>query len=232
MDLLRPPGPCDAAGEGRAPVLFVMLPGAYSRPPEFVDEGFVQALRQRGVAADVVIADSHLGYFGEKSVLERLRADVVLPARARGYRQVWLVGISLGGLAALGYAVRHGDEITGALVLAPYLGPRRLMLEISEAGGPRAWRTNPAARGQDELDREIWDWLAAPPPAAPPVWLGYGLDDRFADAHRVAAGLLPPGRVSTAPGGHDWPAWRALWAGWLDGALAAGRLPLGCGAPP
>ena len=123
MDLLRKAGPCP----GMAPVLVVMLPGAYSRPVEFVDEGFVDALRQGGMAADVVIADAHMGYVADRSIIRRVREDVVLPARQAGYRQVWLVGISLGGFAALGYAVQHGAEIDGVLALAPYLGSRRLL---------------------------------------------------------------------------------------------------------
>lgn len=220
MDVLRLPGSCT----GPAPALLVMLPGAYSQPPEFVDAGFATALQSQGVAADVWIVDSHLGYFADRSILRRLREEIVLPARAQGYRQVWLVGISLGGFAALGFAVRHGAEIDGVLALAPYLGPRRLLLEISEAGGPWAWHATQPARGSDDVDRELWDAFVGTPPA-PPVYLGYGRDDRFADAHHVLAGLLPAERVATAPGGHDWPAWQVLWRDWLARRL----LPTGCG---
>lgn len=220
MDILRLPGVCT----GRAPALLVMLPGAYSRPPEFVDAGFAAAA-QAQAAADIWVVDSHLGYFADRSILRRLRDEVVLPARAQGYRQVWLVGISLGGFAALGYAVRHGADIDGVLALAPYLGPRRLLQEIGEAGGPATWRTTQPPRGSDDVDREIWNTFTGPP-AGPPVYLGYGRDDRFADAHRVFAGLLPADRVATAPGGHDWPAWSALWQGWLARRL----LPAGCTA--
>lgn len=220
MDQLRLPARCGS----RAPALVVLLPGAYSRPQEFVDAGFPAAAAT--VAADLVVVDSHLGYFADKSVLRRLRDEVVLPARAAGYRSIWLVGISLGGFGALGYAVRHGADIDGVLALAPYLGPRRLMQEIAEAGGPRRWQGLPqAGPGPDDVDREIWQAFAGTPPALP-VYLGYGRDDRFADAHRVFAGLLPAERVSTAPGGHDWPAWSALWQGWL----ARGLLPSACTA--
>ena len=225
MDTLELPGPC----AGHAPTLVVLLPGAYSRPAEFIDEGFVPALRQAGAAADAVVADAHLGYFTEGTALQRLRDDVVLPARAMGYRRIWLVGISLGGYAALAYAMRHGNEIDGVVALAPYLGPGPLVQEIVAAGGPRAWRSTAASAatdGKDGLDRSLWRWLSGPPPALP-IYLGYGLDDRFVDAHRVLAGMMPADRVSTAPGGHDWPAWRALWQGWL----ARGLLPAHCTAP-
>lgn len=224
MDTVRLPG----AGSGRATTLLVMLPGAYSRPPEFVEAGFVQALRQSGVAADVCIVDSHFGYYSDRSILRRLREEVVLPARAQGYRQIWLLGISLGGFGALAYAVRHGSEIDGVLALAPYLGQRRLLQEIQDAGGAAAWfASSPAepppdvADASDELDREIWRAFSGPAARrpAPPVYLGYCLDDRFADAHRRFAELLPTARVTTAEGGHDWPVWRALWQAWLAQGL-------------
>jgi pimeloyl-ACP methyl ester carboxylesterase len=239
MEVLRIPGRC----RGRAPTLVVMLPGAYSRPPEFVEAGFPLALREAGVAADICIADSHVGYYSDRSILTRLREEIVLPARAAGYRQIWLVGISLGGFGALGYAVRHGGDIDGVLALAPYLGPRRLTQEMAQAGGALAWgaaakaasgatwgttsaATIPEADAPDELDREVWQVYAGPYSSRPalPVHLGYGLDDRFADANRRFGELLPPARVATAPGGHDWPVWRALWQAWL----AQGLLTVAC----
>ena len=124
----------------RPTTLVLMLPGAYSPPDEFIREGFVAALRERGVAADVAIADAHLGYFDNGSVLRRLREDVVLPARAAGYRNIWMVGISLGGFAALAYAAHHGADIDGVLAIAPYPGTQALQREIIAAGGPMAWR--------------------------------------------------------------------------------------------
>lgn len=136
--------------------LVVMLPGAYSRPRDFVDEGFVDALRSRGVDADVQVVDAHLRYYEDKTIVERLRQDVVRPALARGVPQVWLVGISLGGFGALGYAARHGDEIAGVLALAPYLGRRSVLQELEAAGGPAAWRRRSPPPEADDLEREVW----------------------------------------------------------------------------
>lgn len=215
MDALRVDAPC---ADGRPTTLVVMLPGAYSRPGEFVDEGFVDALRRRGIAADVVVADSHIGYVIERSLFDRLHADIVRPARARGYQRVWLLGISLGGYAALGYALRHPSEVDGVIALAPYLGARKLLDEIEAAGGPRRWHAQAAASepGADDADRRLWHALAGAGLAVP-VYLGYGRADRFAEAHRWLADVLPAERVSTVDGGHDWAPWRALWEGWLDG---------------
>lgn len=203
----------------KACALVVMLPGAYSTPDEFVQEGFVAALRQRGLAADVAMVDAHLGYFTDRTVLQRLRDDVVRPARAAGYRSVWLVGISLGGFAALGYAARYGGEVDGVLAIAPYPGTTALRREIVEAGGPRAWR-QAASRLDADLEREVWAWLAAGAATrAPPVYLGYGSEDRFTAGLALMATTVPQGHASTVPGGHDWAPWRAVWNGWLERGL-------------
>ena len=223
MPTLALPGRCP----GPAPVLLVMLPGAYSAPEEFIDEGFVAALQAQGVAADVRIADAHLGYLRKRSVLDRLHQDVLLPARVAGYRRIWLVGISLGGFVALGYAARHAGMVEGVVALAPYLGRPERLRQIADAGGPLAWRAEARAQEPDDLEFDLWQWLAAPPAGAPPVYLGYGTEDRLADGHRLLAPLLPRERVSTVQGGHDWPPWRALWQAWLS----RGLLPSACSAP-
>jgi len=212
----------DHSGCGtRASTLVVMLPGVYSKPDEFVDEGFVAALRRHSLLADVVMADAHLGYFTDGTVLERLRQDIVMPARQAGYRRIWLVGISLGGFASLSYAARHGEDIDGVLAIAPYPGTRGLQREIVEAGGPRAWSQTAGATG-DELERVVWRWLAdGSGGRRPPLFLGLGGNDRFADGVRLMASTLPPSHLATVPGGHDWGPWLAIWEGWLERGLLA-----------
>lgn len=228
MPALRIAGPCAV----RAPTLVVMLPGVYSLPQEFVDEGFVQALRQRQVAADSCIADAHLGYYNERSVVERLHDDIVGPARREGYRRIWLIGISLGGFGALAYGAVHGSDPThgvdGILALAPFLGRPGLLQEIAAAPSPGAWaggvagapRGALAQGGEPEAaERELWRWLIAPPAGAPPVWLGYGREDRLGEGHRLLRRALPAERAFDVPGGHGWSPWRALWQSWLDRGL-------------
>ena len=232
MRVLNHAAPCGTRAASQT--LLVLLPGAYSAPEEFEAAGFIAAARQAGVAADIAIADAHLGYFTDKSVLQRLRDDVVLPARARGVRNVWLVGISLGGFGALGYALRHPAEVSGVVAIAPYLGRRTLLRDIVAGGGPTVWRNTAMPEGPDDVETGLWQWLSAPQsagrpgraesdnaPDRPPVWLAYGRDDRFADSHRLLSSVLPAERVDTVSGGHDWPPWRALWDRWL----ARGLLP-------
>ena len=235
----------DSACTTQAPVLLVLLPGANMTPTEMVDEGFVRALRQRGLAVDVLLVGAGLPYVYDGSMLDRLRDDVIAPYRARGYRRIWLAGISLGGYVAMGYALTNPGQIEGIVALAPYLGRRPLVQDIVAAGGPATWVTSAVPR-EDDTDQGLWRWLARLPaalpaalptdlpaalpaalPADPPaLHLGYGTEDRFAEGHRLLASLLPPERVLTASGGHDWAPWRQLWADWLD----RGHLPAACAA--
>jgi hypothetical protein len=46
--------------------------------------------------------------------------------------------------------------------------------------------------------------------------LGYGREDRFAQAHALMAEALGPDAAHVVSGGHDWPTWIALWEYFLD----------------
>lgn len=215
----------DSACTGQAPVLLVLLPGANMAPAEMQREGMLQAVRHAGLKADVLVAGASLNHVYDRSVMQRLDSDVFGPYAARGYRRFWLAGISLGGFIAMGYAQLNPGRIEGIVALAPYLGRQPTLQAIERAGSPQAWaRSTP--RRDDDIDDRLWRWLAEPPATAPQLHLGYGTEDRFAPAHRRLAGLLPPARVQAVPGGHDWPAWRRLWAQWL----AQAPLPRQCTA--
>jgi len=216
---IRIPSTCPV----RPDTLVVMLPGAASRPEEFESEGLVEAMHARGVAADVLLVDAHPGYYRERSVIERLHADVIAPAQAQGYRHIWLVGISLGGFGAMIYTAERPQGISGIVAIAPYLGEPATLESIRAQGGLKSWRAPPGPLDPRDIGTPLWRWLQpyalAPAPASrPPLYLGYGLDDRLRPGHDLLAAALPADHVFTAPGGHDYPAWRAVWAQALDAA--------------
>lgn len=200
-----------------ADTLVVLLPGVYDTPEDFQRSGFVTAVRARHLPVDLILADAHLGYYSDHTLIARLREDIIAPAR-RTYRHVWLLGISLGGFGALAYAMEHPGDVDGLLLIAPYLGNRGIQQEILVGGGLDRWQPGPLAA--DDSERRLWRWLAdrtaAGHAARPTIWLGYGRDDRFAAAHRMLAGTLPPAHTTELPGGHDWTTWRHLWDAFLD----------------
>lgn len=210
-----------ASGASRC--LAVLLPGRLDEPEKFGDAGFARAVAERGLALDLVAVDAHLGYYRARTVVERLRADVIAPARAAGYDTIWIAGPSLGGLGGLLYLRDHPEDLAGVFAIAPYLGESAVIDEIERAGGPAAWRP-PATVADGDIGRELWSWLGpwASREQAVPLHLGWGTSDAFDRSNRLLAGLLPADRVSTLPGGHDWRVWERLWEQFLDRAMATG----------
>lgn len=212
----------DTLPDGRgARHLIAFLPGAWDVAEDFQRFGFVSQVRDRNLAADIVAVDSHVGYFNNGSIAERVRDDVVVPAREAGYRSIWLVGISLGGLGSMLYASRH-PGVDGIVALAPYLATRDVIAEVRRAGGLAAW-AGTAEPATGDWERRLLKWLAgyaegdrrAAPPR-PELILAYGLQDRFADSLSLLAPVLDPARVVTTAGGHEWDTWTRLWTMVLD----------------
>jgi len=184
-----------AKNNARADTLLVFLPGAFLKPEEFEREGFVNAVREREFAADALLVDADVSYYYDQTFIERLHHDVLQPQRALGYRSIWLVGISIGGFGALIHELAKPGAVDGIVALAPYLGRRPIGAEIHKAGGLRAWKAPEGPPPDEEVDRKLWPWLqqyASPQKAAqlPPLYLGFGLSDRFASNHQLLADAL------------------------------------------
>jgi pimeloyl-ACP methyl ester carboxylesterase len=201
----------------RADTLLVLLPGAYDTPQDFERYGFVTAVRERGLSVDLLLLDAHTGYYTSQQIVHRLLHEVLQPAREQGYARIWLIGISLGGYGSLMFTSQHAGLVDGLFVMAAFLGRRDLPAAIGRAGGLLAW--DGQLDGADAHDLALWRWLrqrageAAP---QPPLWIGYGEDDRFVASNRLVADTLPPDRVLLTQGGHEWAPWRRLWGRFLD----------------
>jgi pimeloyl-ACP methyl ester carboxylesterase len=209
----------DFANEGqRAPALAILLPGALQQPEEFMRAGFVDAVRRRRLALDLALVDPGLQFIGEATdgtALQRLHESVVQPARAKGYDAIWIAGISLGGFMALKYVDSYPGNVAGLCLLAPYPGNRIVTNEITAAGGLARWQAENAG---DDAEYRMWRWLRqrAPDRSGPQLYLGYGLEDRFAAGQRMMAQALVADDVDTIDGGHDWPVWLRLWENFLE----------------
>lgn len=195
-----------------AETLLVMLPGARDSAADFARHGIVDLAREQLPGWDLVAVDAHMGYYRERSFVDRLEQDILGPARAQGYRQIWLTGPSLGGLGSL-LVLCHADlqGVAGVIAIAPHLGGRVILGDIERAGGARQWQAGQI--GQD-FERELWQCLQQGPQR--PVWLAWGESDRMERGNRLLAELLPSERVYTAPGGHRWSDWKALWTELFD----------------
>jgi hypothetical protein len=208
--------------EGRASkCLLVLLPGLGDTETDFIDHGFVDALRARNLPVDAIAVNATLGYYARRTLLERMRTDVIDPARASGYEQIWLAGISMGGLGSLLVSKdeeEHGRHIDGVLLIAPYLGNDPIQREIAAGGGIARWQSG-GRNGKDDDDRDLWRWLKGAtdkPDAAPTLYLAAGDDDRLSFGHKLVAAVLPKARVFGTKGKHDWGPWSVLWGDFLD----------------
>jgi hypothetical protein len=207
-----------AARDGARTIRVVLLPGAYHALEEFRGAGFDQALRDRALSLELILAAPELAHLSDRRWLRELQNEIISPARERG-GELWLGGISLGGFMALRFAAEADGEgaaaLDGLCLLAPYLGSRIVAAEVA-AQGLALWRAG--ALSDDDDERRVWRFVQRLPtmPHAPSVFLGLGSEDRFADTQRLLAAALPAGSTLTLAGGHDWPVWRALWDRFLD----------------
>jgi hypothetical protein len=190
--------------------LLILLPGTGNRHTSFEDHGFIDTARAAGLNADILAVDTSYQQFSDLSIEKRLHDEVVLPARAMGYEQIWMGGISLGGLGTMVYARKNAKMLAGLVLFAPYLGNKGTLAEISAAGGLDVWSPEFT---DDHDERHVWALIKNYPNSALklPLFLLYGSDDRFVEFHRLLASRLKPEAIKTISGGHDWPVWQALW---------------------
>lgn len=214
----------------------VLLPGSFDHPRDFARHDFGNVLKTRYPELHIVAVDAHMGYYRNRSVVQRLQEDVVGPLKEQGYR-VWMAGISLGGLGSLLYAQQTAEPrlaLDGLITIAPFLGSDALISELQDAGGASSWVPPdplPELKGRKTVGYSLWPWLAdwyrtrqQPDSSTPDIVLAYGLHDSFAPAGELLADLLPTDRVFVQSGGHDWKTWRHLWqevvqAGVLDDCM-------------
>jgi hypothetical protein len=204
----------DAVPGTSAPLLLALLSGTFSQPEDFIREGFVSAVRERGIGAQIAMAEVRMAYFADGSVVERIRESVVAPALARGASRIWFAGISLGALASLSFAARHEGDLEGLVLISPYPGTRLVLREIESEGGLASWK--PRIGPEGDLEREAWRWLARRPAGGPEVHCYFGAEDRFAEGQRAMAQALPADAVHELPGGHEWKDWRRMWIEFLE----------------
>lgn len=203
--------------------LVIVLPGRWDSAESMQDAGLVDAIQRAWPQAGVRLLGATLGYYLAGNLPQRLRDEVVAPARAAGHRTIWLMGASMGGMGALLYDRAYPDDVDGIVLLAPFLGDRKLLREIAQAGGVGHWQPGPRqALGRSTYQRELWRHIAAwgqRPQSAARVWVGYGDADRLRDAIPLLTPVLREAQVLERPGGHAWSVWVPL----AEEILAASR---------
>jgi hypothetical protein len=203
--------------------MIIFLRGFSGSYEDFASEGFVDDIRTRRLPFDMASPDAHSGYYFGETLVPRLRTDIIEPAKAQGYKRFWLVGVSMGGLGALMYMLKHPEDVEGISLIAPFLGYPRIIHEIEDAGGVRRWEPGQYDPGSD-WQRMLWHSLkqfaTGEKPLPVEVYLGYGSEDSFAAADRLLAEILPREHVIITSGGHTPETMKKIWRIFLEkGAL-------------
>lgn len=191
--------------------LVVMLPGRGDDLDSLARRGVAQTIHRQWPDADVILTGLTMPFYRQGRATRRLHDEVLVPARAQHYDQVWLAGISLGGLGALMYDRAYPGEIDGMLLISPYLGDKSLYREIQAAGGLDRWQPGPVqAFTPETYQRELWRYIqrwSIHPERTRTIWVAYGDRERFRDRIALLAAQLPPGHAFELPGHHNWTLW-------------------------
>lgn len=192
--------------------LLVVLRGMGGSEESYEKHGFIAAMQKQYPEFDVQVPNAHFGYYRKRTIKERLSIDIIDPAIAAGYEEIWLAGVSMGGLGSLVYLRCCEEKITGVILLSPYSGNRGLHKDISayldgEQEAPWA--------GDDKAEDSIpalWRWLLADKQILGDgrVWLGYGDEDRLS-GHQLLAQQMPEDHVVEVSGGHKVKVFMRIW---------------------
>ena len=192
--------------------LVVVLPGRGDSLQGLTDTGIAEIIQQTWSDADVTLTGLTMPFYRQGRATQRLHDEVIEPARRKGYQQVWLAGISLGGMGTLLYDSEYPDQIDGLLLLSPFLGENAIQQEIRDAGGLAAWQAGPPqAKSPDTFQHELWRYLQELPERphrTASIWVAYGADEPFRQAIEMLTPLLPADHAIMLPGKHNWKLWK------------------------
>lgn len=200
--------------------LFVFLRGIGRSHRSFKREGFVEKVRALQLPFDMVAPNSHFGYYSDRSIVSRLRQDVIIPAQQQGYEQIWLVGLSMGGLGALFYLREYPEDIKGVYLISPFLGNKAIVKSVTSGGGVKDWHPG-EYDAEEDWQRMLWDWIRneVATEKTPPVYMGAGEEDDYVKGQRLLSAVLPEGAAIWVRGGHHYPTFVQLWSDFLTNVL-------------
>ena len=218
-------GGCAAGGDVTRPIptqlihapqpahrVVVMLPGRGDDLGGLQKQKVAALIQQAWPDADVILTGLTMPWYRAGLATTRLHDEVIAPLQARGDRQVWLAGISLGGLGSLLYDEAYPGQVQGMLLLSPYLGDATIQDEIRTAGGLSKWQPGPVQPiAPATFQRELWRYLkhwSTDPARTQTVWLAYGAGERFRDAIELMSPSLPVDHVFMLSGHHNWKLWK------------------------
>ena len=197
--------------------LLVALRGIGGSIESFEQYGFIEALHEHYPEYDVIIPDAHFQFYRERIIDQRLRTEILLPAKAQGYETIWLVGTSLGGLGSL-LSMAADDEqnkhlLSGAVLIAPISGSEEFHALLEESMKTQKPITQEMLHEKDDKDLlPLWQWILKSGNAFEQgnIWLAYGRQDEYS-GHNLLATRLAASHVIAIDGNHRPKVFAELW---------------------
>lgn len=226
-------GGCAAGGDVRKPIptaffaapqpanrLVVMLPGRGDDLESLERKRVAETIQAAWPHADVILTGLTMPFYRQGRAARRLHDEVIEPRHHDDDHELWIIGISLGGMGAILYEREYPGQANGLMLLSPYLGEKAIHNDIRTAGGLSQWDAGPMqAINADSFQHELWrtakTWQATPARASA-IWLAYGSDEPFRDPIELMSPALPANHVVMLPGGHDWKLWNTALRELLD----------------
>jgi esterase/lipase superfamily enzyme len=201
--------------------LVVLFPTIGGKGAHYESQGFLDEVWERGFEASMEVLDIKPSLYLGSRIVELVKTEVIEPAKAEGFEEFYLVGISLGGHGALLYATTYPEDVDGIVLLAPFISGEFASEAIDEAGGLETWEDCPFLAWTHACN--LWKSLqvyVSDSRNQRKVVLGFGTEDIFVEQCRILAEVLLPEQVFTVPGGHDWITWKKLFIKAADYFLA------------
>lgn len=214
--------------EGKNDSLIILLPGVYDTAETFKDEQFFTIARKAGIKADMVAANIHLWHLVQEMMIERIEKDIFRQIKNKGYKNIWFVGISLGGLNSLLFYQKYTREVCGVVVVSPYIADKGLIKELKQAGGIKNWQPD-VIENKKTIEKRLlllWVWLQQQDIKnnLNQVFLGYGKQDRYIESIKLFENILDKKNVIKVEGEHDWDTGQKIWQKQLSSRLKTGLL--------
>ncbi|MGQ0801573.1 MAG: alpha/beta hydrolase-fold protein [Pseudomarimonas sp.] len=199
-------------GEPDQKTLVIVLPGRRDNVEVMQEYGVAEAIHAGWPEVDVQLTSATLAYYMDGGLAARMRRQLLEPARAEGYQRIVVMGASMGGMGSLIVDQANPGMLDHVVLMAPYLGERKLLSEIADAGGVLEWQAGPepAAMDSDNFERELWRHIqnvGRDAQSRARIWLAYGADDRLANTVPVIAPALDAAQILPRDGGHNWVVW-------------------------
>jgi hypothetical protein len=208
--------------------LIVFLPGLYDSADDIRKEKMFSIARNAGIKADMVAASIHADHLLEEKLVERIEKDIFYPIKNQGYKNIWFVGISLGGLNSLLYYRHRSKDICGVVILAPYLANKALTKDLLQAGSIENWQPKPVLHKNviDQVLQFLWVWIKEQhlKNTLTNIFIGYGDKDPYVEADKFLVSILDKKNVTEIEGKHNWKTGRKLWQQQLQSREKTGLL--------